>query len=404
MKREVTGALRPLLALTIVVGTGCGRSPIDFAPVGNQTGAAGASDIAGAPGTAGIGTGVSGTTGNPGVPPDGTGGSPSGMQAPEGWVNRTPSVLPNSWPSPRQGFGLVADDASKRMILYGGFSTQTNSPLLDTWAWSGITGVWTRFDAQPPGVTEGMVATYDQRRNRTVIFGGEALDGSSSSDLWLWSFGDPGWTMPPPSSSAILPFPGVANTAIYDYALDRVLIQGGEAVQGPSKLWEWAVGSNTWTDRTVANSRGPDGSGAFAWDPRRSVGVFFGGTEGNELWQWDAMSGNWAQVPATAQAWPAPRISAALVLDRDRGAMMLFGGLSGPSGPALNDLWQWYPDTGWKLVDDGKSGHAPPPRFGFGMTYDPTIARLVLFGGAGDTIPAKDGGDLNDVWTYQGGP
>jgi Galactose oxidase, central domain len=346
----------------------------------------------GAPGTAGApgATGAAGTGGIAGGP----GTCRSGLVPPsEGWVDRTPAVLPESWPSPRRAFALVADDNAQRVDLYGGYAS--GLPTLDTWDWNGSSGVWTKHPASPPEVFDAMAVAYDQRRNQVVIFGGETFPNAAPSNaIWQWGFGDQTWTSPIPIAGAILPSSRLYATAVYDYALDHVIVQGGQGHE--SELWEWTVGANTWTNRSAPVGQSPVGPSAFAWDAGRRVGILFGGAKGNELWQWDEASGGWTQVAAApGLSWPPPRQFAGLTLDRDSGIMILFGGRSPATGNALNDLWEWNPDFGWKLLDDGTGPNAPPPRYMFGMTYDPSIGRTVILGGAGDT------GDLADVWTHQ---
>ncbi len=265
--------------------------------------------------------------------------------------------------------------------------------MRDTWDWNGSSGVWTKHAASPPDVFDAMAVAYDQRRNQVVIFGGETFpDAAPSSAIWQWGLGDQAWTSP--LAGAMVPSPRLYAMAAYDYALDQVILQGGQGHE--SEIWEWAVGANRWTNRSAPVEKSPIGMSAFAWDARLRVATVFGGSQGDELWQWDEASGVWTQIARTpGQSWPPPREFAALTLDRDTGRLMLFGGRSPATGKALNDLWQWHPDYGWNLLDDGTGPHAPPPRYMFGMTYDPSIGRTVIFGGAGN------GGDLADVWMHQ---
>jgi hypothetical protein len=340
-------------------------------------------------------SGVAGSSGIAGTSAVGTGGFGDGMTPAEGWVDRTPAVLPAAWPSPRRSPAMVADDEAKQVVLYGGYANAL--PVQDTWTWNGSSGVWTQFPVKPPGVFDQAAIAYDGRRNEILLFSGESYPSAAPSNgLWLWPFGTEAW-IPQLVPSGAVPAPCNNASAAYDYSHDFFIVHGCD--DHPQDVWEWTVGTNTWAAPSdTASMQAPTGPGAFAWDPRRSLAVYFGGAAGNELWQWNT-AGAWTQVAQTKDAWPSPRIFPSLVLDRDRGAMMLFGGSGYPNGPALNDLWQWYPDTGWKLLDNGKSGHAPPPRYMFGMTYDVSIARLVVFGGG-----QSNGDDLGDVWTYQAGP
>jgi hypothetical protein len=285
---------------------------------------------------------------------------------------------------------LIAD-GTQHVFLYGGNSR--GLPMLDTWISSGLTDPWTKLAVAPPTVFDDMAAAYDNERDGVIIFGGQTYpDGSPSNGLWTFSFGQEVWTPPPPPPNGAAPSPRLLVSAAYDYEYDRVLIQGGG--DDPAEIWQWSVGENVWTKLLPPpGSQRPTGPGAFAYDPSYSIGVFFGGATGNELWQWSGTTGEWTREPPTP-VWPPPRTLGALVYDSDHDVMLLFGGKAFPSGPALNDLWAWFPNTGWRLVDDGKSGPAPSPRFLSGVTYVRSSSRLMVFGGNGD------GTELDDWWAY----
>lgn len=84
MRRNAAGALRPILALAIVLGTGCGSTPIGLGPVGGQAGAAGTIGGGGTTATAGV-PGMAGVAGAAGVATPGVDGGvviASGQEAP----------------------------------------------------------------------------------------------------------------------------------------------------------------------------------------------------------------------------------------------------------------------------------------------------------------------------------
>ena len=66
---------------------------------------------------------------------------------------------------------------------------------------------------------------------------------------------------------------------------------------------------------------------------------------------------------------------------------MIFGGGSGIGD--LQDTWEWN-GTDWKQLQPG-----PPPakRESQGMTFDPAVHRIVMFGGQ------VNGSVVNDTWT-----
>lgn len=108
-------------------------------------------------------------------------------------------------------------------------------------------------------------------------------------------------------------------------------------------------------------------------------------------------------VPAAAQAqWqartpaqaPVPRAGHALVQDRARGQVLLFGGLdlNSPGCCVRNDTWVWDGQT-WIQRNPA---HAPPARSSPAACYDSARGRVVLFGGGGVL------GALADTWEWDG--
>lgn len=84
--------------------------------------------------------------------------------------------------------------------------------------------------------------------------------------------------------------------------------------------------------------------------------------------------------------------------------MILFGGCTSAPGPCasgfptpmLFDTWRYVPSGGgaWTHLTMTFPPGSPPPRSGFGMTYDATDGYTLLFGGS---TPA---GPLNDTWEF----
>ena len=286
-----------------------------------------------------------------------------------GWVNRTPDVLPASWPSGRRQPAVVYDRLSKRVVVYGGYSSA--QPVQDTWAWDGAAGLWTRLPVEPPSTFDMFGATWDDADESVMIFGGETFpDAAPSNGLWGFSLE---WTMVAPSATAA-PWPAAQLNPLlaYDAARARLVLLGSGA--SPS-TWEWDCAAHAWSERAAAGSP-TNNMGAFAWDERRHVGVFFGDEPGGVTWEWDGVAGTWTRrQPASS---PAPRTFSAAAYDSDAGRVMLFGGGPGTNS-WTNDLWEWD-GTSWTLFDSGDAV-APPDLQAHGLAYDSDRHCLVTFGG-----------------------
>jgi len=56
---------------------------------------------------------------------------------------------------------------------------------MQTWRFDGTT--WTRLTgAQPAGPRINFTMSYDRDRDRVVLFGGESLQGVPFADTWEW--------------------------------------------------------------------------------------------------------------------------------------------------------------------------------------------------------------------------
>ncbi|WP_180540508.1 Kelch repeat-containing protein [Nevskia soli] len=169
-------------------------------------------------------------------------------------------ITPTSSPSARKGAGMALDIAANNIVLFGGTDSSGN-PLNDTWIWNGLTWVQQfppvsppprRFDAQ------GMV--YDDATKQVVLFGG--TNGSSYlGDTWSWNGVTRTWIENFPATT-----PSPRRTVLaFDYAAGNVVLFGGDDAAGQlGDTWIWD-GVN-WTELFPPASPSPRSMGAFAWD------------------------------------------------------------------------------------------------------------------------------------------
>jgi hypothetical protein len=94
----------------------------------------------------------------------------------------------------------------------------------------------------------------------------------------------------------------------------------------------------------------------------------------------------------TGVAWPSPRYIVTAGFDEESDLLVLFGGTKSEDF-GLNDTWVYDPETRtWEQRDPAVK---PPVRFGAAMTYDPSIDRMVMFGGIADLRYVYE-----DLWLY----
>lgn len=159
----------------------------------------------------------------------------------------------------------------------------------------------------------------------------------------------------------------------------------------------------------LASNPSPRTFARMAFDEKAGVGVLFGGRgpldgatqlahNSDETWLW--VGSKWVQVFPLDR--PDPRGAHAMVYDSERERVILFGGRREPveikGDPTLfNDTWAWQNDN-WTKID---TATAPGPRQNFGMAYDASTDRIVLFGGTHLTAEQTPEA-LYDTWEFDG--
>jgi hypothetical protein len=158
------------------------------------------------------------------------------------WELLIPSGTP---PDPRWIYGMVADAARDRLLLFGGVTAATRPN--DVWALNLGGGTsWTQLAplGVPPSGRSDHAMVYEPGFDRLVIFGG--FDGSFVNDSWMLKLsGSPTWTQLSPTG-----WPPVGRDihhAVYDPLGGRMVCYGGWS--GSSILADtWAL---TWIPGVV---------------------------------------------------------------------------------------------------------------------------------------------------------
>lgn len=105
----------------------------------------------------------------------------------------------------------------------------------------------------------------------------------------------------------------------------------------------------------------------------------------------ESAPGHWTRAEGSG---PPPRSGYGMSFDEVRGLVVLFGGESATEW--FNDTWTYSPATGaWT---DMRPAVSPPARSRTCMVYDAAFQRTVLFGGYIPFAPGR-----NDTWTYDAG-
>jgi hypothetical protein len=244
------------------------------------------------------------------------------------------------------GIRLAFDSRRRRVVSFGGISNRQAIPDVrvlenDVWTTLGRHG-------DMPAAEAGFV--YDSRRDWFVAFGGTKGDGSAYGDTWV--FAGSTWarvaTASPPSRQS--------HAMVFDERRGRTVIFGGTGPYGPDQppprlgdLWEFD--GRRWRPREFATGPGARTSPGAVYDSTRGVTIIFGGVDGSgflgDLWAWNGAE--WRKLAGASSAGPPPRATGQLAYDQRRDRVVLFGGRNGWPNGDLNDTWEWDGAT-WRRV------------------------------------------------------
>lgn len=287
----------------------------------------------------------------------------------------SPVIASGTPPPVRFDHTAIYDADHQRMIVFGGSSPFSNSPLSDVWSLS-LAGapVWTQVTptAGPPyGGRAQHAAVFDSRHHRMVVTGGKSQFNAIESDTWELSLvpGGETWSLITATNPAYrLEFP-----AAYDSLRDRLVVHGGQVNDTRNDLAVLPLGGDfTWSTIAPQVPGAPSRPG-IAIDPSRQRIWLYAGTT---LWTMALDADPEWEIVATTNA---PNVTSGEVLVRDpvRDRLLLIGGSIGGA------MQVWAVDLGgahtWTQL--ATSGTPPTGVLDPAAIYDPNGDRLVIFGG-----------------------
>ena len=256
-------------------------------------------------------------------------------------------------------------------------------------------GYWTPLS--PPSPRHNSKMCYDPAGDRYFLFGGLAEDYPTyRNDLWVVSALDrTRWVMIPVQGPR--PTGRWGHFLAFDPVGDQLILYGGFTEGGSdSNVWTFSLSTLAWTMHAPSGAS-PDWRGSAAGcidaDGRQCYIGFgdIGSSPYADLWSLDLESPeNWTLIQPTGPS-PSGRTGASLTFDPSLHRLILFGGDDGMV--KLNDVWL-LPVIGpatWSLVDTGTT--KPSARSFHSSVIDPSTGLMVVFGGRSASFW------LNDVWT-----
>lgn len=260
-------------------------------------------------------------------------------------------------------------------------------------------GTWSQAGTAPFNRSQSAVA-YDVVADRVVLFGG--LDGLVfERDTWSYNPSTAVWTNVTGTGG---PSARVGASMVFDSAVGRVILFGGEWwTWDPSggiywggvstDTWSFTSATDTWTQLHPPTAPPGRAHAAMVYDPQADRTLLFGGYNGsayfNDTWTFDYVNDTWTNLTNSIR--PSSRLGAAMTYDASVGRTILFGGADGNG--ALGDTW-WFDATS-RVWTPQVPSTGPSPRYLSGFVFDPANGLDVLFGG----FPSNA-----ETWIYQAAP
>lgn len=186
----------------------------------------------------------------------------NGVGGTAAWTQLSPS---GPLPSARSNHQAIYDAANNRMIVFGGYSTQS---LTDVWALTNANGLggtpaWIQLSpvGGPPDSLDGSSVVYDAANNIATVFGGWCVNS-----VWTLSHanglgGTPAWTNVIPNGAAGSPGCRSSHSAVYDSANNRTIVYGGNSGLGiDNPDFDFVAYGDVWL---LSNANGLGGSAVW---------------------------------------------------------------------------------------------------------------------------------------------
>jgi N-acetylneuraminic acid mutarotase len=195
---------------------------------------------------------------------------------------------------------------------------------------------WTLLSANTPVEKSLANAWTDNQGNAYLLIG---VNGATFNDLWQYNIGSATWTQI--TQPAVAPTSRMYATTWTDNEGNAYLFGGFGASSGYfNDLWKYNMSSNTWTqiDQNNANASNQPTARMYttSWVDNQGNAYVFGGFGNiNDLWQYNMANNTWTQINENNV--PTARFGEASWVD-NQGNAYIFGGWNNVE--YLNDMWK----------------------------------------------------------------
>ncbi len=255
-----------------------------------------------------------------------------------------------------------------------------------------------------PAAGEDAAFAFDAENNHFIMFGGKSDDDSTLNETWLYYPDKHYWRQI--TDSKLNPPPREDHVLLYDSFRHKTILHGGEDGDTSNELWELDLKTNQWTNKTTENTPFMEDHQAVYIESQKGA-YFFGGQNEdvrslNELWflDLDPQSPSfyqWKLIQSTGKKTPSPRVDHAMIYDKLKNRLLIFGGYDRGKKRYTTDTWEFlFASMKWHKIKMKPKLRQffPPSRRHVGSALDERNHLWIIFGGAGV------GGPLNDTWVF----
>jgi N-acetylneuraminic acid mutarotase len=304
-----------------------------------------------------------------------------------------------AWPAPRIHPTMFFDPAKERILMFSGMSAmQRKIDLNEVWAFDADGGEWQFVGEMEP--KDALIAFgFDEESGQIVSF------NNMPRSTWSYDLATGRWEEKQPAQQPTEdPLLGrrFGPLMTYDAESDRLIFFGGGA---PEKLysdtWAYDFNNDQWEEMQPDNSPSPRAMGHMAYDAESDRVILWGGfmEEGVEdvrVWAYDYNADSWESMENNG----GPQVHwerGGMVYIPDQDRFLLFTGMREHEDVLVGpETWYYnYDENSWSKIEAGTS---PPQMAMYSMVFDPSIGKVVLFGGERSS---KYAGNITDeVWLF----
>jgi hypothetical protein len=294
----------------------------------------------------------------------------------------------------RVGSSMAYSSVEEKILVFGGYREYDDEEKLnDFWSWDINKNIWSEWkssDFKPSfsfytnPVYQSMSSCYDYDRDKMILFGSK----NNLSEIWEWCNTLNFWT--DRTNDGIKPPARLEQSMVYDPVRKKCIVFGGSYVVDEDRvffddIWEWDVETGDWAERTPEGlTPGNRWNHSMIYDNIENKFLVFGGMSNyfvkNDLWQWDSITGNWAELIIEGEK-PLSRFSYSMIYDPGNKNALLFGGVYFEDGfHALSDIWKFdVSEKRWVQVTHDTE--EPLKRFSPSIVFDSVRNKVMVQSG-----------------------